>query len=141
MLYEKTALVIAVILLATFICACGAETPIPTAGGSASATQVRVTFCEADTKTVYSTTTGIDSPITIGRSDTSDIVVSDEHVSRTHCKLTLIDSSLFVEDMDSTNGTFLMREQELAEVSEPTEISIGDVLILADVYLTLESIE
>lgn len=138
---KKILLVVTISLFFLVVCACSTETPVSTNDNTASVAQVQVTFCDMDTKTVYSAIMKTESPIIIGRYSTSDIVVSDNHVSRTHCELVLIDGSLFVKDMDSTNGTYLIKEGESIKVSEPTEVNVGDVLVLADVYLVLESIE
>ncbi len=43
----------------------------------------------------------------VGRSDDSDLVVSEGQPSRAHAKITIEDSVVYVEDLDSTNGTFL----------------------------------
>jgi|TARA_B110000008_G_scaffold37276_1_gene33931 pSer/pThr/pTyr-binding forkhead associated (FHA) protein len=47
-----------------------------------------------------------DLPFTIGRSSGCDLVVSSEHVSRTHCRLEMAGGELQIVDQ-STNGTFI----------------------------------
>ena len=44
---------------------------------------------------------------TIGRAPRADFVVDAALVSRLHCRLTLDDSGLGVEDLESTNGTWV----------------------------------
>lgn len=44
---------------------------------------------------------------TVGRAPRADFVVDAPLVSRLHCRLTLQDGGLLVEDLDSTNGTFV----------------------------------
>ena len=46
-------------------------------------------------------------PITIGRGARQTLVVDDGDVSRLHARVTLVNGSVFAEDMQSTNGTFL----------------------------------
>jgi pSer/pThr/pTyr-binding forkhead associated (FHA) protein len=44
---------------------------------------------------------------TVGRAPRADFVVDAPLVSRIHCRLTLQDDGVLVEDLDSTNGTFV----------------------------------
>lgn len=43
----------------------------------------------------------------IGRAAPSDVILTDARVSRSHCEVQLLDQSLHVFDLDSTNGTFV----------------------------------
>ncbi|MFM1973004.1 MAG: hypothetical protein RLZZ345_88 [Actinomycetota bacterium] len=45
--------------------------------------------------------------ITIGRADNSDLVISDEYASTHHAKLVLINNDWLLQDLNSTNGTYL----------------------------------
>ncbi|MBI1246279.1 FHA domain-containing protein [bacterium] len=47
----------------------------------------------------------------VGARDTCDIVVDQPTVSGEHCRLELVDDELFVEDLQSTNGTFVNGER------------------------------
>jgi pSer/pThr/pTyr-binding forkhead associated (FHA) protein len=49
--------------------------------------------------------------ITIGRDAKAEIQLDDASVSRRHATLTKINSRFFVEDLGSTNGTFLNRKK------------------------------
>jgi len=44
---------------------------------------------------------------TIGRSEECDIVLEDESVSRQHARITLTENHFHIEDLNSTNGTFV----------------------------------
>ncbi|MCC7416548.1 MAG: FHA domain-containing protein [Acidobacteria bacterium] len=44
---------------------------------------------------------------TVGRAPRADFIVDAALVSRLHCRLTATDDSLEVEDLKSTNGTFV----------------------------------
>ena len=46
-------------------------------------------------------------PWTVGRSQESDIVISDPNVSRKHARIFRADNGFVVEDLGSTNGTLL----------------------------------
>jgi len=50
-------------------------------------------------------------PITIGRGAKQTLVVDDHDVSRLHARITLVNGTVFLEDMQSTNGTFVDGEQ------------------------------
>ena len=45
--------------------------------------------------------------ITIGRSPDSDLIVDDEYASTHHAKLILINNDWLIQDLNSTNGTYL----------------------------------
>ena len=48
---------------------------------------------------------------TVGRAPRADFVVDAPLVSRLHCRLTLQPDGLLVEDLESTNGTFVNGER------------------------------
>jgi pSer/pThr/pTyr-binding forkhead associated (FHA) protein len=48
---------------------------------------------------------------TVGRAPRADFVVDAPLVSRLHCRLTLQTEGLLVEDLESTNGTFVNGER------------------------------
>ncbi len=48
---------------------------------------------------------------TVGRAPRADFVVDAPLVSRLHCRLTLQPGGLLVEDLESTNGTFVNGER------------------------------
>src|SRR6476659_6843055 len=49
------------------------------------------------------------STITIGAMEDNDLVVSDDTVSRYHCRIVQEDTSYLLVDLGSTNGTFINR--------------------------------
>ena len=65
--------------------------------------------------------------ITIGRSDGSDLVVDDEYASTNHAKLVLINNDWLIQDLNSTNGTFLdgQRVGTPAVVKLNTRVRVG----------------
>ncbi len=67
----------------------------------------------------------ITDSVTAGRRSTNGLLISDSAVSGEHCKFIYDGETLFVEDLNSTNGTFLNGEQ-----IEKAEIKSGDKIIL-----------
>src|SRR5580692_11654516 len=43
----------------------------------------------------------------IGRADTCNVVVSDPAVSGVHCRVTQLGNQFLIEDLNSTNGTYV----------------------------------
>lgn len=60
----------------------------------------------------------------IGRSANCDIQVDRETLSREHARLTLKNGQVFVQDLHSTNGSFVNEKQ----IHDITEVKAGDVL-------------
>jgi pSer/pThr/pTyr-binding forkhead associated (FHA) protein len=63
-----------------------------------------------------------DEPITIGRGSTCVVVLADNYASQFHARIFPRDGAWFVEDMGSTNGTYLNR----VKVSQPSPLAAGD---------------
>jgi pSer/pThr/pTyr-binding forkhead associated (FHA) protein len=59
--------------------------------------------------------------VTIGRADDSDLVITDEFASARHARLVPRDGQWYVEDLGSTNGTYL----DEAKVTAPTLVHLG----------------
>ncbi len=68
---------------------------------------------------------------TIGRSQSCDLVLNRQDVSRLHCQLTVRNGHLSVTDNKSTNGTYI---NGLA-VSDEQELLHGDILGVANVEI------
>jgi pSer/pThr/pTyr-binding forkhead associated (FHA) protein len=62
-----------------------------------------------------------EQPITIGRADSSTLVVSDDYVSTHHARLVPRGDAWVLEDLGSTNGTYLDR----TKVTDPTPVPVG----------------
>lgn len=59
-------------------------------------------------------------PLTIGRSSESGLVIRDDYTSTHHARLMLLNDSWVIQDLDSTNGTFL----DGSRVVVPTQIPL-----------------
>jgi diguanylate cyclase (GGDEF)-like protein len=69
----------------------------------------------------------------IGRADDCGIVLSSKDVSRRHAVITNEGSQYFVEDLDSTNGTFVNGQRVTKAALQPgDEISVGDYTFCFD---------
>jgi pSer/pThr/pTyr-binding forkhead associated (FHA) protein len=70
---------------------------------------------------------------TVGRAPRADFVLDASLVSRLHCRITAVDERLDVEDLDSTNGTFVNDRRV-----DKGPIKAGDRLRIGRVELTVE---
>lgn len=74
-------------------------------------------------------------PFTVGRSDDMDLTVPTENASRLHAEIVQEDGKLKLIDHGSTNGSFVNREQLLADTA--MELQHGDILHFADFEVRL----
>jgi hypothetical protein len=63
-------------------------------------------------------------PLTIGRSSESGLVIRDDYTSTHHARLMLWNNEWMLQDLDSTNGTFLDGERVTAPTQVPLETPI-----------------
>jgi pSer/pThr/pTyr-binding forkhead associated (FHA) protein len=64
--------------------------------------------------------------LTIGRSSESGLVIRDDYTSTHHARLMLWDQNWVIQDLDSTNGTFL----DGARVTLPTAVGPGSAVTI-----------
>jgi hypothetical protein len=62
------------------------------------------------------------SELIIGRDEKCHVVLNDTYVSQVHARIFAKNNSYMVEDLGSTNGTYLNRRR----VTQPTEVQRGD---------------
>jgi predicted component of type VI protein secretion system len=75
--------------------------------------------------------------ITIGRDLSNDLVINDAEMSRHHARLTRHGTNYVVEDLGSTNGTFV----NSARASGQYTLKVGDLISLGDtVSLVFEGV-
>jgi pSer/pThr/pTyr-binding forkhead associated (FHA) protein len=72
-------------------------------------------------------------PVTIGRADGSTLVISDDYVSSNHARLVPDGDTWMLEDLGSTNGTFLDRQR----VTQATPVPIGTPIRIGKTVLEL----
>ena len=71
-----------------------------------------------------------DGEIVIGRSSELDMVLVEDMVSRRHAKITATGGQIFIQDLGSTNGSFVNGEKiKRARLSEGDRILIGTSII------------
>ena len=64
----------------------------------------------------------VDRPLTIGRASECDILVDDRYVSSRHARVWMDAGRLLVEDLGSTNGTYVDEHR----VTAPVSLRIGN---------------
>ncbi len=71
--------------------------------------------------------------VTVGRAASCDVVVNDTYVSNVHARIFRRDGTYWIEDLGSTNGTYMNR----AKVAVPTVVGPGDEIRLGKATLEL----
>jgi len=72
-------------------------------------------------------------PITIGRDDDNDLPIDDTKLSRQHCRICRTPEGIAVEDLRSSNGTFVNGAQTDHHV-----LAAGDAILIGVTTLTVE---
>ena len=65
-----------------------------------------------------------DNPIMIGRANDSTLVLTDDYASSRHARLTQRDGDWYLEDLGSTNGTYLDRTKVTGPIHVPPGVPI-----------------
>ena len=73
-------------------------------------------------------------PVTIGRAHEAKLVLDEDVASAWHAKLFFRDGQWFIEDVGSTNGTYLDR----TKVTSPMPVSIGAPIRIGKTVLELQ---
>jgi FHA domain len=77
----------------------------------------------------------VDGELILGREQaTADLVIEDPGVSRRHARVLANNGSVIVEDLGSSNGTYVNGER----ISSPVELGAGDELQLGDTVVGLK---
>jgi pSer/pThr/pTyr-binding forkhead associated (FHA) protein len=73
----------------------------------------------------------VNGPVVVGRSPGADIVVSEGFVSGRHARFSRVGDDLMLEDLGSTNGTFV----EGQRIGATVQLEAGDLVGIGDVAL------
>jgi pSer/pThr/pTyr-binding forkhead associated (FHA) protein len=65
-----------------------------------------------------------ETPVVIGRSNDSTLVIEDDYASSRHARLFPRDGTWYVEDLGSTNGTYLDRQKVHSAMPAPIGVPI-----------------
>ena len=80
------------------------------------------------------TTIGLgEGPVTLGRADDSTLVLTDDYASSRHARLVPGDGAWTVEDLGSTNGTYLGG----SKVTRPMPVPLGQPIRIGKTVLEL----
>jgi pSer/pThr/pTyr-binding forkhead associated (FHA) protein len=74
-----------------------------------------------------------DQQITLGRANDATLVLNDDYASSRHARLFPQDGQWIVEDLGSTNGTYLDRQK----VTQPTPVPVGVPIRIGKTVLEL----
>ena len=98
-------------------------------GGARTPLRLKVVEPAADRGRTYD----LGDELTVGRAGGCQITLDDTFVSQLHARVFRRDGQLYVEDLGSTNGTFLNRKK----VSSPQPLRRGDRLQIGKTVLEL----
>jgi hypothetical protein len=104
--------------------------PAPSPKPSAKAPKSLVVIDERGSKVK---TMPLDGTLQIGRADACQLKLPDTYVSSFHARIYRQDGGWYVEDLGSTNGTYLNQKR----VTSPAELRAGDRLKIGKTTLEL----
>jgi len=108
----------------------GAPAPGRSRGGRGQPTRLQVTAGPLNGTTIRLG----ESSILIGRAPSSTLVLDDDYSSNRHARIFPSDGRWFVEDLGSTNGTFLAG----SPVHEPTPVPVGTPVRVGQTVIELQ---
>ena len=74
---------------------------------------------------------GVNGPVIVGRSPGADIVIAASYVSGRHARFSLMGQDLFVEDLNSLNGTAVNGHR----INSPVALRDRDIVNVGDVSI------
>jgi pSer/pThr/pTyr-binding forkhead associated (FHA) protein len=112
-----------------------------TVGGGPAAVTARVgaktrpprTLVVMDERGTKAQTHRLNGNMQIGRADSCDIKLGDTYVSANHARIYSRDDGWYVEDLGSTNGTYLNQRR----LTAPAELRAGDKLRVGKTVMEL----
>ena len=106
-----------------------AAAPKPSWGAARSSSRLRVVEPAANRGQTYD----LADELTMGRAAGCQVTIDDTYVSQLHARLFQRDGQYYLEDLGSTNGTYLNR----SKVTAPMAIRKGDRLQLGKTVLEM----
>ena len=73
--------------------------------------------------------------VTVGRVQGNDVVLAKGNVSKRHCRIYIQDGHFSVEDLKSTNGTYVNGRK----ISEPTALTTADKVYVGDFVVRVDN--
>jgi hypothetical protein len=105
------------------------EAPAPNPRGPAAARQLALRFISGKYQG-GEYPLGLQAEIVIGRSSELDMVLVEDMVSRRHARIACADAQITIEDLGSTNGTFVNGEKiSRASLKEGDRVLIGTSIL------------
>jgi pSer/pThr/pTyr-binding forkhead associated (FHA) protein len=108
-----------------------AKQPKPAKAAKRNATASRLVITEGSLAGTTIALKGV--AVTIGRANDSNLVLADDYASNRHARLVPGDGGWLVEDLGSTNGTYLDR----TKVTGPTPVPLGAPIRIGKTVLEL----
>ncbi len=77
---------------------------------------------------------GLEEELTIGRSDKCRVILDDSYVSQLHARIFMKNGTCMVEDLGSTNGTYVNQRR----ISSPVQLQRGDRVKIGKTVLEMK---
>ena len=88
-----------------------------------------VVYVERGPKELRGVKIRVHGPVTIGRTPGNDIVIGAEYVSSRHARFSMMGQNLFIEDLNSMNGTAVNGHR----ITVPVALKSGDIVTVGDI--------
>ncbi len=116
----------------------GARAAIPTARGRAAKPPAKRRGSPTHVLVIEGVNVGAraeldDAPLLIGRGPDAAIRLDDDYASTRHARIAAADEQWFVEDLGSTNGTYVGS----ARITQPTNLTLGSQVRIGKTILEL----
>ena len=111
----------------------GKAAPAPSRQSSRKSRRVARKVAVVENDQLKGQTFDLKDELVIGRADKCHIVLDDTYVSQVHARIFAKDDTFIVEDLGSTNGTYLNRRR----ISAPTELQKGDQVKIGKTVLEM----